>query len=148
MSNILKLPLPAEKFIPHRLPMRLVDTIISFGNAAGLVVANILPDCILLGTDGCLDSVAFVELMAQGYATIKGYDDTLNGKKISEGYLVSVKEMSVSGKAYVGDRLLVNIQTIGSFEGFAVAEGKVTRGDEIVAAGTLKLWIVTPDGAP
>lgn len=142
MKKNLTLPLPAEEFIPHRLPMRLVDRLLSYGEAAGVVEAIIHPDCILTDKDGHLDEAAFVELVAQSYALIKGYDDTLNNKEVSEGYLVGAKKIRITGHASTGDRLLIRINTIGSFEGFAVAEGEISKGEEIVAGGTIKLWIV------
>ncbi len=142
MKIDLTLPLPAEAFIPHRAPMRLVDTLISYGDAGGVVEANPAADCILVDADGALDEAAFVELLAQGYAVIRGYKDTLQAKEISEGYLVGVRKLRVTGRARAGDRLLIRIRTVGSFEGFAVAEGEVELNMETIASGSIKLWIV------
>ena len=142
MKNDLTLPVCAEAFIPHRPPMRLVDTLISFADASGLVETTIPADCILADTDGTLDDAAFVELLAQSYAVIKGYDDTLHGKEISEGYLVGVRKMRIIGRASVGDKLLIRIWTVGRFEGFAVAEGEIACAEETIASGSIKLWIV------
>jgi 3-hydroxyacyl-[acyl-carrier-protein] dehydratase len=138
----LTLPMPAETFIPHRLPMRLVENLLSYGDAAGTVESLPAADGVLTGSDGVLDEVALVELLAQSYAVIKGYDDLLNDKEISQGYLVGVKKLRITGRARAGERLLVRIKTIGSFEGFAVAEGEIERAEEIIATGTIKLWIV------
>ena len=145
MTIDLTLPMPAEQLIPHRLPMRLVETLISYGNAAGLVEARPTADGILVDTDGALDEVALVELLAQGYAVIKGYDDLVNGKEISKGYLVGVRKLRITGRARAGNRLLVRISTVGSFEGFAVAEGEIDCAGDIIASGTIKLWIVGED---
>jgi 3-hydroxyacyl-[acyl-carrier-protein] dehydratase len=142
MNNNLTLPMPAEAFIPHRLPMRLVDTLISWSGTTGVIEANPGPDCILVGADGNLDGAALVELLAQGYAAVKGYDDLSQGKEVSEGYLVGVRKLRILGQARAGEPLLVRIRTVGSFEGFAVAEGEVEREGEILASGTIKLWIV------
>ena len=142
MKNDLTLPMPAEAFIPHRPPMRLVDRLISYDDSGGVVEASPTADCILVDADGALDEAGFVELLAQSYAVIKGYDDLLQGKEISEGYLVGVRKLSVTGRAHAGERLLIRIRTVGSFEGFAVAEGEIERGSETIASGTIKLWIV------
>lgn len=143
----LTLPMPAEALIPHRLPMRLVDSLISWKDAGGVVAANPGADCILAGADGALDEAALVELLAQGYAAVKGYDDLAHGREISEGYLVGVRKFRISGRARVGEPLLVRIRTVGSFEGFAVAEGEIERAGETIAAGSIKLWIVNQAGA-
>lgn len=147
MKRELTLPVCAEAFIPHRSPMRLVDTLISCEDAGGLVETTIPADCILADTDGALDEAAFIELLAQSYAVIKGYDDSRHDKEISEGYLVGVRKMRFTGRAYVGDTLLIQIRTVGSFEGFAVAEGEIVRGEETIAHGSLKLWVVSGGGA-
>jgi predicted hotdog family 3-hydroxylacyl-ACP dehydratase len=147
MNNNLTLPMPAETFIPHRLPMRLVETLISFDNTAGVVEANVASDCILVDAAGTLEEVALVELLAQGYAVIKGYSDLLQGGQISEGYLVGIRKLRVTGQARAGERLLIHIRTVGSFEGFAVAEGEVERDSETIASGTIKLWIVDAGNA-
>lgn len=141
MSIDLTLPMPAEKLIPHRPPMRLVETLLCFGDAAGLVEASFAPGALLADAEGVVAEVALVELLAQGYAVIKGYDDLLQNKEISKGYLVGVKKLKVTGRVRCGERLQVRVRTVGSFEGFAVAEGEVERAGEIVARGTLKLWI-------
>ena len=141
MKNDLTLPMPAETFIPHRPPMRLVDTLISYGDAAGVVEAVPAADCILVDANGALDEAALVELLAQGYAVIKGYSDLLRGKKVSAGYLVGVRKLRITGRVTAGERLLIRIRTVGSFEEFAVAEGEIERGSETIASGTIKLWI-------
>jgi 3-hydroxyacyl-[acyl-carrier-protein] dehydratase len=148
MKIDLTLPMPAATFIPHRPPMQLVETLISYDNASGLVEARPVADGVLIDEDGALDDVALVELLAQGYAVIKGYDDLLQGKETSKGYLVGVRKLRVTGGARAGDRLLVAIRTVGSFEGFAVAEGEVTRDGETLASGTIKLWIMGAESAP
>lgn len=147
MKNDLTLPQPAEAFIPHRPPMRLVETLISFEDASGLVEARPAADCIFVDGEGFLAEAALVEILAQGYAVIKGYADLQHGGEISEGYLVGVRKLCISGRARAGERLLVQIRTVGSFEGFAVAEGEIVRAGEIIANGTIKLWIVDAGGA-
>lgn len=127
--------------------MRLVETLLCYGNAAGLVEARPTADGVLIEADGTLNEVALVELLAQGYAVIKGYDDLRNDREISRGFLVGVKKLRIAGEGRADDRLLVRIRTVGSFEGFAVAEGEVTRGEELLASGTIKLWIVAGSAA-
>ena len=146
MNIDLTLPMPAEKFIPHRLPMRLVDALISCAETGAEIEAIPSADCILVGADGILDEAALVELLAQSYAVAKGYDDLLQGKPISEGYLVGVRKFHILHPARAGERLLVRIKTVGSFEGFAVAEGEVEREGELIARGTIKLWLVNQAG--
>ena len=147
MKYDLTLPKPAETFIPHRLPMRLVDTLISYQDAGGLVETVPAADGILVDATGELDEVALVELLAQGYAVIRGYEDRLHDRNVSEGYLVGVRKLRVNGRARAGERLRIRIRTVGSFEKFAIAEGEIECAAKTIASGTIKLWIVGTGGA-
>ena len=132
----------ASLLIPHRTPMRLVDTLLSVHEGCG-VTESVLPRTSMMADgEGRLDEVAFMEMIAQSYAALKGYMDLLEGKPAGEGFLVGVRHLAVTGRAVAGDRLLTSIRTVTSFGGFAVVEGSVTRGDETIASGIIKLWLV------
>ena len=147
MEKNLILPLPAEHFIPHRLPMRLVDTLLSWEGGTGVIEAQPGAGCILVGDDGTLDEAALVELLAQGYAAVKGYDDLLQGKPVSEGYLVGIRRFRAERRPQAGEKLVVRIRTVGSFEAFAVAEGEIEAAGEAIAGGTVKLWVANRAGS-
>lgn len=125
--------------------MRFVDTLISVTDGWA-VVESVLPrSSILADGEGKIDEVAFVELIAQSFAAFKGYMDRMDGKPPGEGFLVGVRRLGITGPAYAGDRLRTSIRTVAAIGGFAVVEGAVRRGDETLASGTLKLWLVDPD---
>jgi len=133
--------MPASLLIPHRMPMRIVDTLLSAHEGCG-VTESVLPRTSMMADrEGRLDEVAFMEMIAQSYAAFKGYMDLLEGRHAGEGFLVGVRRLEVTGRAYAGDRLLTSIRTGASFGGFAVVEGCVTRGDEPVASGIITLWL-------
>ena len=134
----------AERLIPHRAPMRLVDTLVSVNDGCA-VAESVLPRSVVMADgNGKIDEVAFLELIAQGYAAFRGYMDRMDGKPPGEGFLVGVRDLEITGTAQAGDRLLTSIRTVAAYGGFAVVEGTVTRGDETLASGTLKLWLVDP----
>ncbi len=136
------LPMPAERLIPHRKPMRLVDTLLSVHEDCG-VTETLLPRTSMMADgEGKLHEVAFMEMIAQSYAAFNGYRDLVEGKPAGAGFLVGVRRLEITGRAYAGDRLLTSIRTVASFGGFAVVEGSVTRGDETVASGIIKLWLM------
>jgi len=141
----IRLPMAAEELIPHRTPMRLVDTLVSVDDGCA-VAETVLPRTSLMADgEGTIDEVAFMELIAQGYAAFKGYMDRSTGRPPGEGFLVGVRNLEITGRAYAGDRLLTSIRTVAVIGGFAVVEGSVARGDEILASGTLKLWLADPE---
>jgi predicted hotdog family 3-hydroxylacyl-ACP dehydratase len=134
--------MPASLLIPHRSPTRLVDTLLSVLEGGG-VTESVLPHTSMMADgEGRIDEVAFLEMIAQSYAAFKGYMDLLEGKRACEGFLVGVRHLEVTGSAFAGDRLRTSIRTVTSFGGFAVVEGSVIRGDETVASGVVKLWLV------
>ncbi len=145
MSAEHALPMPAESLIPHRKPMRLVDTLLSREEGCGVTESRFPAGAMMADGRGALDEVAFVELIAQSYAAIKGHIDRVDGKPPGKGFLVGIGRLEIVGAAFAGDRLLTSIRTVGSFSGFAVIEGEVARGGETVASGTMKLWTPDPD---
>lgn len=99
----LTLPMEAEKLVPHRLPMRLIDRLMEADGKNGMVEACVSADSPLVSLDGELEEVALIELMAQSYAAIKGYSDLACGKPIKQGFLVGVKRLVRLHSAQAGD---------------------------------------------
>ncbi|UCF94445.1 MAG: hypothetical protein JSW39_09880 [Desulfobacterales bacterium] len=141
METESKLPMQASRLIPHRKPMRLVDRLIEFKDQSGAVEAVVTPENGLTDSEGRLDQLAVAEMMAQAYATVKGYADRLSGKPATQGYLVGIRQIQFFASAYAGDRLRINVDTVGTISGFAVVEGQVRRSQEVIARGRIKLWI-------
>ncbi len=140
MSN-LGLPMSAETLVPHRRPMCLIDRLVHFESKAGIVETVVTSDGIVADADGIVDSTVLLELMAQSYAAMKGYEDLLQGKAPQKGFLVSVKHFEVLADARVGDLLEIAVSTAADVGGFTVADGTITRGHVQIATGSLTLWI-------
>lgn len=138
---MLELPLAAENLVPHRLPMRLVDQLLEIEEKNGVVEAVIATDCPLLSEDGQLEDVALVELIAQGYATLKGYLDRRDNKPIRQGFLVGIKKFVTLQPVCSGDRLRIDIETLAELDDFAVAQGQIWRSATLIAQGEIKIWI-------
>ena len=135
------LPIEAEELIPHRLPMRMVDRLLEIDGKDGVVEALVAVDCPLVSTDGWLEDAALVELLAQAYATVKGYGYLLEEKPVKQGFLVGIKKVDRLLSARIGDRLKININTLAELGDFAVAKGEVWRGEELLACGEIKVWV-------
>jgi len=137
----LELPVNAIDLLPHRPPMILVDQLIEFSSGAGVVSAEVAEDSIFVKQDGQLEEVALVELVAQAYATIKGYDDTINHIPVRRGFLVGWRSFTLLGSVRCGDKLLIHIETAAELDEFYVVDGTITCDGKRVAQGSLKLWI-------
>ena len=141
MNKNLTLPVDAEELIPHRRPVCMIDRLVEYRDESCVIETLIDSGNLLVDEDGTLDRVAYMELIAQAFAAFKGYHDMLQEKPVKKGFLVVVKHMECKGEASLGDLLRINVSTVSEVGGFAVAEGIVTRGDEVIASGTLTLWI-------
>ncbi|WP_029915076.1 hypothetical protein [Pelobacter seleniigenes] len=137
----LQLPMAAESLVPHRLPMRLVERLLAVEGKNGVVEALVSADGLLVDAQGQLEEVALVELIAQGYAALKGYLDRCAGQPVRQGFLVGVKKFTSLAPVYAGDRLQIEIRTLAELEDFAVAEGDIRRGGDLLGRGEVKVWI-------
>jgi 3-hydroxyacyl-[acyl-carrier-protein] dehydratase len=137
----LTLPIDAESLVPHRRPVCMIDRLVEYSDESGMVEALIREGNLLVDEDGVLDHTAYMELIAQAYAAFKGYHDLLHEKPVKKGFLVVVKRMECRGEAFLGDLLRINVSTVSEIGGFAVAEGTVMRNGNVIASGSLTLWI-------
>lgn len=147
-TNHFKLPMAAEELIPHRLPMRQVDRLLEYEDGGGSVEALVASDNPLLDGEGNLSEVALVEMLAQAFAAVQGYGDSVAGKPVQQGFLVGIRKVVMTARARLGDRLMIQIRSLAQLEGFAVVEGEVFRDGESLATGKLKLWIPPSEGSP
>lgn len=141
------LPLNAANILPHKPPMLLIDSLVLVEDEQAVVTSRFDKNCILAGTSGEIDGVAYAELVAQAYAAFKGYQLAEAGEDIKEGYLVGIRKMKVLGKAFVGDSLTVKVTTVGLLQGFAVVDGIVAHESMTLAEVRLKLY-VPEEGGP
>lgn len=121
--------------------MLLIDTLVSSADGSGR--AQAIPDasCIAANDDGSLTPLIFVELMAQTYAAVKGWEITHAGKEFPIGYLVGVQKFEAITPGMIEEKLVIDVTTIGEFEGFAVVEGTVSKDRTVLAQGKIKLWV-------
>ena len=135
------LPLPVEALIPHRKPLCMIDRLIDVKDQGGTAEAEVTSDNVMLDENGQLDPLAAAEMIAQTYAAVKGYDVRLSGKPVKQGFLVGIRKIEFLKLVFVGDLLRINVDTVGAISGFAVVKGQVTRNQEVIAEGEIKLWI-------
>ena len=145
MKPELTLPMDAEKLIPHRKPVCMVDRLIEFKDQAGTVEAVVSSKNALIEDNGQLDQLAVTEMIAQACAAAKGYEGRLANDPMKLGFLVGIKKLQFFGKAFLGDHLQISVRTVGAIAGFTVVESKVICNQKIIAAGKIKLWVPEPD---
>ncbi|WP_051249798.1 3-hydroxylacyl-ACP dehydratase [Maridesulfovibrio zosterae] len=139
----MNLPLIAEKVLPHRGKMLLIDHIISANGRTGTVTAKLPPESIAVSSKGRILSPFYIELVAQAYAAVCGYSYLLQRNPIPEGYLVGVQRFEIYQKNIpcTDHDLTISVETIGDFDGFAVVEGIISINSKILAEGKIKLFV-------
>ena len=141
MSAELKLPMEAEKLIPQRPPLCAIDRLTDYYGKQGVVEATLPLEGIFLRGDGTVEPMVVVEIVAQSFAAVKGYENMIEGDSVRKGYLVEIKRFEFYEKVFGGDRLSIVTNRVGETEDFTMAEGKVIRDREIIASGNLMVWV-------
>ena len=135
------LPSPVKALIPHRKPLCMIDRLIDIKAHGGTAEAEVTSDNVMADEAGQLHPFAAAEMIAQTYAAVKGYEVRLSGKPVQQGFLVGIRKIQFLKLVFVGDVLRINVDTVGAISGFAVVKGQVTRNQEVIAEGEIKLWI-------
>ena len=139
-SAIVCLPVPAEKLIPHRGPMLLVDDLDKVADRLVEASALVRPDSPFVDDQGELDEAIYMELMAQAAATLNGFGQLGLSSAAQEGFLLGAKGLAVHGKARSGDKLRITAFKRGRFENFGILCCKIYRDQEVLAEGEIKIW--------
>ncbi|NDV26730.1 3-hydroxylacyl-ACP dehydratase [Desulfovibrio sp. JC010] len=141
----MQLPMQAEKLLPHRGQMLLIDSILTADQESGTALADLSTESLALGPDGKVLEPFYIELVAQTYAAVCGYHLQTLGQPVPEGYLVGVQKFQIIPQPrYVrwqSSELLISVHTVGDFDGFAVVEGSVSREGNVLAEGKIKLFV-------
>ena len=135
------LPARIDGLLPQRPPMLLLDRLLTCTPSEGTADARILAGNLFRLPDDTVHTAALFELMAQAYAAVQGFQNTLAGKPVAIGYLAGITRAVVHGAARVGDRLLVSVRQTALFPPFVRAEARVLRDGETLAEGELTLFI-------
>ena len=147
-NAIAGLPAPAAGLLPHRRPVRLIDTLQAVDDRGGRAGVSIPGNPLFIDPDGRLNPTAHLELIAQTFAAVKGWRERQHDAPPQTGYLVGADAVSFSGTARIGDRVSVTMQESDHIGAFVVVRGQVHRRDRCLARGRLKLWLVPPDEKP
>lgn len=137
------LPLPAAELIPHRQTMLLVDKLIAYdrSNGSGCVQAGAQAGSIFSDRDGkFFEEVVVLEMMAQAYACLRGYEDRLAGCQPTLGFLVGVRHFNLQRRVELSEELTIEVATKIQVDDFFMADAAVMAADKIAVA-ELKIWV-------
>jgi predicted hotdog family 3-hydroxylacyl-ACP dehydratase len=119
----------------------MIDRLIGVGEREATAEFLVKKESAFVDSTGRLDEAAYVEMIAQAFAATQGFHLTPEERRTHWGLLLGIKELVVSGDAFVGDRLLIHIRKLARFGGFGVVDGTVSHEDgRVLASGQVKVW--------
>jgi len=136
----MNLPIEAEKLIPHRGRMRLIDALTAYSADDGAAEVQIEAAHLFETNNKQLDSIVFTELIAQTAAAHSGYKALSEDGTPMFGFLVGLKDFQVYDSARQGDRLTIQIHREFQMEQVTFLNGKMLKGKILLAEGVLKLY--------
>ncbi len=141
-DQIISLPCEAERLIPHRLAMRLIDRLVARDRQqmTGCVEARLAADSIFLDHDQGLMAEYLIELAAQGVAAINGYDCICAGDRAKVGFLVGVDSWQCLALPEVEALITIELQKTFSFGAIKIVHGAISQHGRMLAQGDLKVW--------
>ena len=126
-----------EDILPHRPPMRLIDEVVSFDEAAreAVVAATIRPEW--------SGNWVAIELMAQAAAALAGIFDRLSGMTgpARAGFLLGTRRLTLDVPRFeTGRRYLVSAKAVFCDADAASFECAVRDGEAVVARAILNAY--------
>jgi predicted hotdog family 3-hydroxylacyl-ACP dehydratase len=135
------LPADTEAYMLHRSPLRLVQSLLRVEEDYAEAQTILNPGDVGVGLDGRVEAAVLLELVAQTYAAAQGYRDRDSGKPADLGYLVGVSDFRIEHRPWAGQPLVIRIKSSCSFESFYFVDGQILCEGQVVAGGTLKVWV-------
>jgi radical SAM protein with 4Fe4S-binding SPASM domain len=139
LDDIVYLPTDVSNLLPHKLPMRIVDRLLSIEEKRTVTEVDVSKDKIFVSEEGKLDETAYLEIIAQSLAAMKGFKNLSNGKSL-EGFLLGAKRMKIYDSAVVGDKLTSSIYKVGEYENITIVRGEIFKDNKLIAEGEIKTW--------
>lgn len=149
LNGALHLPANAAELVPHRGTMLLIGELRESSPEYASGTTVITSKNPFLDSRGKLDSVCFVECLAQLTAASEGFNGrTMGDGVIKSGYLVGINDFSIQRRAGIGDTLQLKMRKLLEINNVVVGEGDVHSGGECLAKGKLKFYIAESAAIP
>jgi len=132
-----------EALIPHRDRMRLITEVLSVDEERA-VTSAIAKETWPLFSDGSVDTLVTVELVAQTAALLEGWKRLQSKRGGATGWLVGIKNAEFrSMRIPVNETLVTEVRRSYALEGYAVFTGTVSIGSE--PAVTMQIQAFRPE---
>ena len=133
-------PVDAKNLIPQKDPMRFVDKILDAKEKETFISYTVPVDSPFVDSDGYLDEVTFMEIIAQSAAANAGLTESVEPNEPLKGFLLGCSNFVIEGAAKAGDELVIKISKQAAFGEFSIIDGYITRDGVLIASGEIKIW--------
>jgi predicted hotdog family 3-hydroxylacyl-ACP dehydratase len=134
-----------ESLIPHRKPIRIISEVLDLEDNAGSAAALVDERWPLCDSRG-VRSLVLIEAVAQTAAVVAGNKRRKEGKGGTKGWLVGIKSADFKKDVIpLGTRITVFTRSLYAMEHYAVIEGIVKAGDEVLLSAVLQAMELSPD---
>jgi radical SAM protein with 4Fe4S-binding SPASM domain len=140
LNEITYLPMSVQHLIPQKQDMRVVSTLLKVGERFARVESVFSGKSPFVKSDGSLEEVAYMEIMAQSAAVMNGFSKFDTDAPPPSGFLVGGQKIHIYKKSFVKDKLKIDIYKTARFGGFGILTATVKRGQEIIAEGEIKIY--------
>jgi predicted hotdog family 3-hydroxylacyl-ACP dehydratase len=131
---------PVADLVPHAPPTLALDALLDWRPGHARLLAELRPTSLLV-RDGQLDSIAMLELLAQGVAACLGYAAFRGGGLIRVGMVIACRKLELLVTSLpVGERLTVEVDCLRATEDISTYAGRALRADgSLVAQATMTI---------
>jgi len=121
--------LDIEQLIPHRLPMRLVEAVVTVDEES-IVATAVVRDTWPTVRQGQARTLMLIELVAQTAAVLQGWRERQDNKSGVGGLLVGIPEAKLQAATIpVGTRLVCTVRITHGAQNYLAFSGQVTGAD-------------------
>jgi predicted hotdog family 3-hydroxylacyl-ACP dehydratase len=129
-----------EALIPHRDRMRLIGEALAVDDDRA-VASSVVTEDWPLYRNGAVDALVTIELVAQTAALLEGWKRQKSKRGGSKGWLVGIKRADFRlPRISLSATLITEARRGYALEGYAVFEGTVSLGADVVAVVSIQVF--------
>jgi len=130
-----------EELIPHRAPMRWIDTLTDCTDTTARATTTFTADHFAV-KDGVVTETALVECIAQTVAAALGHRARLSGKRgaANNGMLAAVSNFKILSRPPLDKTLTIEVRELKRLGPMLLIAGTISCDGQTIAMGELSLY--------
>ena len=140
LDKITYLPMSVENLIPQKLGMRVVSSLLKVGERTAKIESIFTEKSPFVKPDGSIEEIAYMEMMAQSAAAMNGFEKFDTDRPDPGGFLIGGQKINIYCKAYIKERLIIDISKQAKFGNFGILTATIKRNNDLIAEGEIKIY--------